>query len=69
MLCLGRRIGESIEARYGDVSVRITVVDIAGTKVKLGIETTPRDVVVHRSEVWQSIEADVAALTGGANHG
>ena len=69
MLCLGRRIGESIEARYGEVSVRITVVDIAGSKVKLGIETTPREVTVHRSEVWQSIEADLAALTGSVNHG
>lgn len=52
MLVLSRQLDESI--MIGD-SIRITVVDIRGDKVRLGIEA-PRDVAVHRHEVYAAIK-------------
>lgn len=52
MLVLSRVRGEKIV--IGD-NVTITVVDVKGDKVKLGIEA-PRDVPVHRLEVVKMIE-------------
>ena len=51
MLVLSRRRDESIV--IGD-DIRITIVEIRDDKVRLGIET-PRDVSVHRSEVYEAI--------------
>ena len=52
MLVLQRGIGETV--MVGD-SVRTTVVDIRGDKVRLGIEA-PREVSVHRKEVYDAIK-------------
>lgn len=52
MLVLNRKRDESIV--IGDL-VRITVVDIRGDKVRLGVEA-PREVSVHRREVWDAIK-------------
>ena len=52
MLVLSRQLDESI--MIGD-DIRITVVDIRGDKVRLGIEA-PRDVSVHRHEVYAAIK-------------
>ena len=52
MLVLSRKQNESI--RIGDEIV-ITVVDIRGDKVRLGIEA-PKDVGVHRQEVYEAIK-------------
>jgi len=51
MLVLSRKKDESI--LIGD-SIVITIVDIRGDKVKIGIDA-PRDVAVHRQEVMESI--------------
>ena len=51
MLVLSRHRNESI--RIGE-DVIITIVDIRGDKVRLGIEA-PREVPVHRSEVYDAI--------------
>lgn len=51
MLVLSRHRDESIV--IGD-DVRIVVVEIKGDKVRLGIEA-PKDVSVHRLEVWEAI--------------
>jgi len=51
MLFLTRRAGESIIVRD---DVVITVIDVHGKKVRLGIEA-PRDVEVHRNEVFERI--------------
>ena len=51
MLVLSRKINEAIV--IGD-NVRIVVVDIRGDKVRLGVEA-PRDVPVHRQEVYEAI--------------
>lgn len=52
MLILSRKIGESI--RIGD-DIAISVIDIRGNQVRLGIEA-PRNVVVHRQEVYTLIQ-------------
>jgi len=51
MLVLSRKKNESIVI---DDRIVITVVEIRGDKVRLGIEA-PRDVPVHRSEVYDAI--------------
>lgn len=52
MLVLSRKKDESIV--IGDGSIRITVVEIRGDKVRLGIEAS-RDVSVHRQEIFDAI--------------
>jgi carbon storage regulator len=59
MLILARRVNESI--MIGD-QVEISVVDIKGDQVKLGI-SAPRSVKVYRREVYRAIqEENVAAV-------
>lgn len=52
MLILQRKLNEEI--RIGD-NIRVTVTDIRGDKVRLGIEA-PREVNVLRKEVWEAIQ-------------
>ncbi len=52
MLVLSRQRDESIH--IGD-TVTVTVIDIRGDKVRLGIEA-PREVPVHRHEVYRKIQ-------------
>ena len=54
MLVLSRMVDEVIVIGDG---IRVTVVDIRGDKVRLGIEA-PRDVTVHREEVYNAIQAE-----------
>jgi carbon storage regulator len=54
MLVLTRKINESI--MVGD-DVKITIVDVKGDQVKLGI-TAPRQVAVHREEVYREIQKE-----------
>lgn len=56
MLVLSRQRDESII--IGDHIV-ITVVDIRGDKVRLGIEA-PKEVPVHRQEVYEAIQRENA---------
>lgn len=52
MLVLSRKKDESII--IGD-DIRITVIEVRGDKVRLGIEAPPH-VSVHREEVWITIQ-------------
>ena len=52
MLVLSRKHNESIVIRD---DIIITIVEIRGVKVRLGIEA-PSDISVHRSEVWAKIQ-------------
>jgi carbon storage regulator len=52
MLVLSRKINETIIINDNIV---ITVVDIRGDKVRLGIDA-PKDVPVHRQEVYDAIK-------------
>jgi carbon storage regulator len=54
MLVLSRKKGERI--RIGE-DVIITVVEIGHDKVRLGIEA-PKEVAVHRSEVYDAIKRE-----------
>ena len=54
MLVLSRQRDESI--MIGD-KVVITIVDIRGDKVRLGIEA-PEEIPVHRQEVYEAIKRD-----------
>ena len=54
MLVLSRRKDESI--MIGD-DVEITIVDIRGDKVRLGI-TAPKTIPVHRREVYEAIQRE-----------
>jgi carbon storage regulator len=58
MLVLSRKKNESIVVND---SIVITVVEIRGDKVRLGIEA-PREVPIHRSEVHAAIVAQEAAV-------
>lgn len=53
MLVLTRRAGESV--MIGD-EVVITVLEARGDVIRLGIQA-PRDVQVHREEVWKELQA------------
>jgi len=61
MLVLSRKINEKIIISDDIV---ITVVDIRGDKVRLGIDA-PKDVPVHRQEVFDAIKREE---TGGTAH-
>jgi carbon storage regulator len=54
MLVLSRQRDESII--IGD-NIVVTVVDVRGDKVRLGIEA-PREVSVHRREVYEAIQRE-----------
>ena len=62
MLVLSRKPDEQIVIGDGIV---ITVVDIRGDKVRLGIEA-PRDVSVHRKEIFQALRKDTESQTHSA---
>ncbi len=54
MLVLSRRRDESII--IGD-NIKLTIVDIRGDKVRLGIEA-PKEIPVHRQEVYDAIQKE-----------
>ena len=54
MLVLSRQSDETII--IGD-NIRITIVEVRGDKVRIGIDA-PRDVAVHRQEISDAIRRD-----------
>ena len=60
MLILTRRVGETL--MIGD-SVTVTVLGVKGNQVRIGI-TAPKDVAVHREEIFQRIHRDDAGVSG-----
>jgi len=63
MLVLSRQRDETI--MIGD-DIEITVVDIRGDKVRLGI-TAPSSVPVHRKEVYEAIKRENREASQGMN--
>ena len=62
MLVLSRKKNESIVINN---DITIVVVEIRGDKVRLGIEA-PKEVPVHRREVYDAIKRNEAAQNGSA---
>jgi len=61
MLVLSRQKDESI--MIGD-EVEITIVDVRGDKVRLGI-TAPKSIPVHRREIYDAIQREKAQKPDG----
>jgi carbon storage regulator len=57
LLVLSRHKNESIIIKKDSLQVEVTVVDIRGDKVRIGVEA-PRDVTVHREEVQRAIDRE-----------
>lgn len=58
MLILTRRVGETFMADIGEGDlVEVTVLGVKGNQVRLGIEA-PKDVPVHREEIWRKIQGE-----------
>ncbi len=62
MLILTRRVGETL--KIGD-NVNVTVLGVKGNQVRIGVDA-PRDVSVHREEIYNRIQQE---NQGGAQPG
>jgi len=60
MLILTRRVGETL--MIGD-AVSVTVLGVKGNQVSIGINA-PKDVAVHREEIYQRIKREHEAPSG-----
>lgn len=61
MLILTRKLGESIT--IGD-AIRITVLNVDGGQVQLGVDA-PKEIVVHREEIYEKIQEENRRAAGG----
>jgi len=59
MLILTRRTGETL--MVGD-EITVTVLGVKGNQVRIGINA-PRDVAVHREEIYEKIRQEKARAT------
>jgi len=62
MLILTRRVGETL--MVGD-DVTVTVLGVKGNQVRIGVNA-PKDVAVHREEIYDRIRKENAAGGEGA---
>ena len=65
MLILTRRVGESL--MIGD-NVAVTVLGVKGNQVRVGVDA-PREVAVHRREIYERIQADKMELPARQTNG
>jgi len=65
MLVLTRRLNQSI--KIGD-DIEITVIEVRGDQVRLGV-SAPRDVSVHRKEVYLQIQQENQAASQSSAEG
>jgi carbon storage regulator len=63
MLVLSRRVGETV--MIGD-DIKLTVLGISGSQIRIGI-AAPKEVSVHREEVYQRIREELAQQPVAAN--
>ena len=60
MLILTRRVGETL--MIGD-EVTVTVLGVKGNQVRIGVNA-PRDVAVHREEIYERIKREQSDVGG-----
>lgn len=63
MLILTRRIGETL--MVGD-DVTVTVLGVKGNQVRIGVNA-PKDVAVHREEIYQRIQKEKGVASSEGN--
>jgi len=63
MLILTRRVGETVV--IGN-DVDITVLGVKGNQVRLGVKA-PREISVHREEIYKRIKGEVGKKNGAGN--
>jgi len=66
MLILTRKLGEAVNIGS---EIKVTVLDIKGNSVRIGVEA-PRQVAVHRSEIYGLIQeqnTQAAAVAAGVS--
>lgn len=61
MLILTRKVGESIVI---DDDIKVTILGVKGMQVRIGIDA-PKDVQVHREEIYKRIQAGSPAPEKG----
>ena len=64
MLILTRRVGETLI--IGD-NVTVTVLGVKGNQVRIGVNA-PKEVSVHREEIYQRIQQEKADEQAAGNH-
>ncbi|WP_045223479.1 carbon storage regulator CsrA [Methyloterricola oryzae] len=62
MLILTRRVGETL--MIGD-DVTVTVLGVKGNQVRIGVNA-PKDVSVHREEIYERIKKEQQAMAGNS---
>jgi carbon storage regulator len=65
MLILTRRVGEKLVI---DEKVIVTILAVKGSQIRIGIEA-PRDVQVHREEIYQRILKEREELNSAQHRG
>ena len=65
MLILTRRVGETL--MIGD-DVTVTVLGVKGNQVRIGVNA-PRDVAVHREEIYERIQQEQESGTLRSQNG